>query len=893
MSSASEPLQRKPLNVRFESLIDLTIHEARLSSAGLLQCDPIARVDLVTVRRVITDGKPTVSFSAFALGKTTPKMFTATPRFNETMTFTVTDTSALATVASHSRGAGAQDGVEDSVVITFEDSTSRQFLGQAYCPFSPHSPSMTSSASPVRLMLQPRNLLDPMDPLFLEDSESLAAQGLDDFGFVTISWKVALLPLGGALDVAPAPKRSSTSTTGAPAPEPGTAAPAVPAGDASASPTPIPPPTSDATAKTGEAPSPSPSEVKMPIGITVKAVWLVTAHYGRDHVTQYHTSVEFGDGKRFRLVDGKPLFLTLRDTADLRACIFYCSALNVPQPDKSRDIAVVIPLPPLTSQRVLDRDIHWAAPVRSGWGEDYGVLVSTVRLSTRPVEGNVPECPSNGTCLMINDPLHQEEFTHAALDYRRPPPNAPHGAYQTLFWESEDHIRRSIERQRRRELVLVAQPSDEHVRHLFDVLMGRCELDASVAGIASNFFQCSSTDLVALQLKELMVAFAFNSRSLSVLDAARFLFIAFRSDVEDAITAEELHYMIQHCLLEKTLDMPEKELRRWVTDVIGHRVKVIQYSDFSKYFLQNYGFWYLLGVPITMDRATSSEPLPHLAQVGARAAGSGALQPTSFYRDPATQSDLAGEVPGTTLGGWSSQREAPRTPHPASDAAPDTGAGGARPAGASSTRNVQFQLEMTPAAASGGTEAVQQSPWRTFIIRMEDNPQKAFSVTAHCKDKIRDVMKMVEESTNIKADCQQWKLNRENLLEPQCLVGNTTLGIEPSLKPSSSAAAAAAAGAGVGAPPTSAEVWVSEMEEVVTIQFVYKDKKKRWEQRIPTREKVLQIRAAVQRQTLLPLSRCMLRLTRNGRTTALQDRHPFSYYSPQPNDTIEVTQEAY
>lgn len=797
---AASDVPNRPLDVRFESSIDLTVHDARLSVGGLLQCDPVGYVDLVSVRRRIVDNKASVCFSARRLGQTTKKIFTSTPVFDDTLHFTVSDTSCLTTLSSKLLESTEKEGVEDSVVITFEDATSHKFLGQAYCPFSPHSPSTVPASTPVRVMLQPRNVLDSSDLLFLEDVASLRTEGLDDFGSVGISWKVVVMPMGGAVDTAGGEEQPAAAEQ--------------PAGGSTA-----------------------------PIGITVKATWLLPESRGRDSCVQYATSMEFGDGKRFRLPDDKPLFLTLRSAADLRASIFCCSAHNHVKPDKSRDIPVVIPLPSTRSPKGLDRDIRWAAAVRSGLGEDFGILVATMRLSKRPLEGNTPQCPASGACLKINDPLHQEEYSHIAMDYQREPPNAPYGAYQPLCWESEDHIRLSLERRRRRDVVRTADPSAEHVRHVFDVLLGRATLDEGVALLASNFFQCPAADLVALQLKELMVALAFNSRKLSVVDAARFLFIAFRSDVEDAVAIEEVHYMIKHALLEKTLDMPEQELRRWVTDVFGTEVKVVRYTDFAAFLLQNYAFWYLLGAPLKMDRASSCEPLPHVAQPQLQ--DSGVLRPTACYRDANTAPEgLAAKSSGSAV------QSRKGTPTPAG-------------------KNVQFQT------ASGSST---QATWRTFVVRVEGGSQQAFSVTVHSSDKVRDAMKMVEDSVRIKAECQQWKLNNEILLEPGTVIGNTVLGVEPALKGEKNAA-------------TLPEVWISEMEEAVLITFVYKDKGKKWQQRIPTKEKVLQIRAAVQRHTLIPLSRCVLRLMRSGKGIVLQDRHMFAHYTPQSNEVVEVTQE--
>lgn len=907
--SASEFI-RKPLDVKFESIVDLTIHDAHLATAGLLQCDPTAKVELVTIRRWMGDpAGPSYSIQANLLGQTSKKIFTSTPKFDETLHFTVSDTSVVTTTgvipsstpstlmdssATSSSSSNANDEVENRICITFEDSTSKAFLGLASCPFSPFSPSMSPPASPVRVMLQPRNIgMNAADPLFLEDTATLRAQGIDDFGYVNLSWKVSLIPLGGALDVVLDPAVAMMMS-------------AAPAQGGSS----------------GADPLSLGGPVALPIGVTIKAAWLIAqegdTEVGKERgsmseAVHYSVSVSFGDAKRFPFPEGgKPLFLTLHTAPHLQALIFTCSSHNMYRPDLSRDIAVVVPLPPLTTGTSVDRDIHWVAPVRSVWGEDLGILTTTVRLSRRPLEGNMPACPSNATCLQINDPKHQEEFSHVAVDFGRPPPDTPSGAYQMLFWESEEHIRYAMERQRQRGVVLAAKPTEEHVRHIFDVLMGRSILDESVAKVACNVFQCpTSSDLVALQLKKLMVAFAFHCRTLSILEAARFLFLAFRSDVEDAIAVEEFHFMLQNSLLQKTVDMPEGEMRRWVTDLVGSSLKVLHYKDFITYILRNFGFWYWLGVGLKMDRSSSSVPLSHLAHQEYQrrrcpSATSVALTPVPFHYTSPTcptsfscggatrrSSRTSGSPPSQSFVDTAASRQS------AASLSSSTSAGGGRCRRSSTSegKNVQFkekQNEIVSSSSStggggGGNAGMANllSSWRTFVVRVGGSATpKAFSVTAHTEDKIKDVMKMIEESAGIKAECQQWKLNNEVVLAPMWTIGSTTLGIEPSIRVDRD-------GGGGGAAPPAPEVFVYEMEENVVIRFVFKEKNKHWQQRFPVKEKVLHVRASVQRQTLLPLSRCMLRLVRNRKALILQDRHTLSHYSPQSNEVVEVTEESH
>lgn len=779
------------LPVRFDSKVELKILDARLSLAGLLQCDPIARVELVTTRRRVVESDvpdrppiPNFSFDREKLGQTKQCIFTSSPLFNDDFTFTLQEKKS--TMCSSTR----DDQTEVNLVITVEDSTTCKFLGQACCPFSPYSPSMSSEDSPVRLMLQPRNAVDASDPLFAEDTETLRDALLDDFGFICIMWKVTVIPTGGC---------------------------AFPA-----------------------ASSPS----MFPIGFTVRASWLVQEPTDRQSV-RYTTTAEFGDGKRFALSEGKPLFLTLHSAPASQSIVFNCGIHNSSHLDASNEISVPLPLTPLDLQ-MLDRDVHWSAAVRSSSGADFGLLLVTIRLSKRVLDGNMPECLT-AACPLINDPAHQEEFSHKAADFSKEPPRTPSGAYHALFWESQEHIHLAVERQRQRDVVVAAQPTAEHVRHLFDVLMGRSTLDDGVAQVAANFFQCATTNLAAAQLKQLMVAFAFQSKNLSVLAAARFLFIAFRSDTPDAVSFGEVLYMLQHCLLPQTVDMPEKELQRWATDIFGKSTTSVSYTDFCSYALHNYSMWYAFGVPLSIDCATCSEGLPHL----------------DLMRSSHSLSPL---VPSALVSRTNEERQQHLT-HPAQRGKCNDG----RPHSAG--RNVQFQLDPVDSSAPS---------WRTFIVRVSSTGA-SFSVTAHCRDTVRDAMKMVEDSTGIKAECQQWKVNGESVLDGSVTIGNSVLGVESSMKDGQHRPGSAGAGA--------AEVWVYEVDENILLNFYYKDKNKRWQQNVPTKEKVLRIRAGVQQKTLIPLSRCSMRLISGDRRLVLQDRHMLSFYSPQPQDFIEITQD--
>ncbi|KPI85018.1 hypothetical protein ABL78_5927 [Leptomonas seymouri] len=849
-----------PLPVRFSSNVHLTLHQAYLASAGVLLSDPIARVHVVTVKTArptavsanaktsAEGGGARVVLNAREVGKTRPCYFTAHPTFDESFDFAVSESSALTSLAApptrvnafvqgkkkHDESAdlngdcSSTESVVDYVVITIESADGTTFFGEAYAPFSPHCSSCAPATTPVRVMLAPRNAQDDADPLFLQDNALLEEKHLDDFGFVTISWEVTVVPHGGALlgNEAAAPATTNTAVG------------------------------------------------VLPVGLALRATWLTRAA-GYTRGAQYTTSVEFGGADRFVFSDPKqPICLTLQGgdaEAQLRRATFHCSVQSVLQSSMSHEVAVSLPLPPLNVPAARNRDIHWVAPVRTAQGLDLGLLLVSMRVSSRPLTADAPRCPSEA-CARINDPQHQEEHQHVAqLWGMHEPPQTPPGAYQPIAWESQQHVEEAAQRRWKRQCVVEAQPTPEHVRHLFDVLMGRAALDNGVAHVASTFCNKSPAEITAGDLRELMVAFAFHASRLTVHEAARFCFVALRRDVPDAVAAEEVQYIMDHCLLEKTVEMPAGERRRWVTDLFAS-VPVVSYADFLKYFIHNYAMWAALGVPLTVEVSTSSMQRSHAALQ---------QQQRGQLSTPSGMPGGAGAaVVNVALLSPSDLRSPPST--------------------AAQSAGVTTTPEAVTAAAANPSNV-----WRTFVVRVAQTPSKAFSVTAHVGDHISDVMAMVEGNTGIRAARQEWRLAGPSgsvspsgstaasavaapptpsmkLLSPSCLVGNTTLGLPSALRnPSPSS------GAG-----SSQEVWIYEAEDTVLLRFHVKDglhSRKDWQERVSAKEKVLKLRAAVQRKTLIPLSRCTLSVKQKGSITTLQDRHTVGHYHLVSGDVIEVS----
>ncbi|CBH16366.1 hypothetical protein, conserved [Trypanosoma brucei gambiense DAL972] len=783
MSAASPRNIYAPLKVEFDSEVEITIHSAFLQTARLLQCDPMAHVSVSTLHVATDTRRPCGGVTQVGestrivknerpVGSTRRLHFTSKPNFSEIIRFVIPFTQCRrSTMRPESRlllrktaaAVSTDDNpderfVDHQVLITITDAQ-EQGYGQAVCPFLLHVPS--SSTEPQRIMLQPRNKHDKHDPVFKSDVALLAKHGVDDFGFVDISWRVSLIPHGGALITAL---------------------------------------------------QPSVSVPTFPIGLVLRATWLVAGNVHQPR-TQYTTSVEFGGQDRFLFEGTKPLFLTIQSAAQLERAIVHCTFHDTTTRPQSYDVAVPLPVPPMASF-AMERDVWWTTPVRTACGVDLGILLASIRLAQRPLDGSTPFCTVEG-CREINNPIHQSQFAHVAKEWGRAPPNTPPGAYYPLFWESEQHIARVAERQWRHDCVVGARPSIEHVRHLLEVLAGRIAVDGGVNGVAAVYFNhAPTTTLQQHQVKQFLVTCAFHAKEMTVQDAARFCFFALRRDMEQAITKEDVVFILDHALIGKTIDMPEKEVSRRVDDIFGDGV-YITFDDFMRYFINNYAMWYQFGVPITTgDEQAAQGSIDVAVELGPNAQGT------------------AKEEPGEEARGGAAVPVAPRGEE----------------------------------AGSSNSNPQDVGVWRRFIARVQHS-NRAFSVTAHVNDSIAEVMVMVQNSTGIRASCQEWRMNGV-LLDPKATVGSTKLGLS-------------------SRNDASPEVVIIERDESLRLVMLYKEKSVRWELRIQETEKVLRLRALVQQKTLIPLSRCVMRA--NGQR--LQDRHPLQHYQLQNGDVVEVMQE--
>ena len=97
-----------------------------------------------------------------------------------------------------------------------------------------------------------------------------------------------------------------------------------------------------------------------------------------------------------------------------------------------------------------------------------------------------------------------------------------------------------------------------------DVIHKRVPLDDSLKPLMAAFFtntQLNPTAVsgdVYLSYKQLFVALVFACSELTLAAAMRFCFFALRTSYEEDIFLSDVVFILEHCLLPKTLDAPHR-----------------------------------------------------------------------------------------------------------------------------------------------------------------------------------------------------------------------------------------------------------------------------------------------------------------------------------------------
>ncbi|CUG92726.1 Hypothetical protein, putative [Bodo saltans] len=543
----------------------------------------------------------------------------------------------------------------------------------------------------------------------------------------------------------------------------------------------------------------------------------------------------------FRLENNTPLFVGLSKVELLETATFLCR-VQKGQHGSTVTSKLVLPIQPFFPEAI-ERDISYCAPLyANGVIEQQGILVVSIRALAKPIEGPLPACresQAQHSCPRVNDPKHQAVAAHPnQLDWGRPMPNCPIGAYQPIVWESESHIARSTERRWKQECVLHSRPTNDHVRHIFEALLGRVALDLNIAQLASSFFNKAANTLTTSDLQQLLAAVVFHADGLSLQDAIRFGFVMIRRESERAIKIADVVFVLEHSLFGRTVDMPAAEIERRVTDILGAAQpadRFITFDEYNAFIVQHAALWFELGASL-MFSVTSER-----------------WEQTTVFQDNGSSS-------------FNGQRQQQQSALAANL--------GATSASTSATAAVNTSTTNFASASTGAQKTAQPIPaggdnpenWRTFTVRVIKTG-RAFSVTSHINDTIVDVMQMVEESSTIPATRQKW-IYHGLQVDSRRKVGDVFT---------------AAAGAGGKQP----EVSVQEKEEMLKLIVVYREKNKKWEQEFLATEKVLRLRAFAQHKTMIPLSRCAM--TSCG--VVMQDRHCLDHYKLVDGSIIEITQQ--
>lgn len=547
------------------------------------------------------------------------------------------------------------------------------------------------------------------------------------------------------------------------------------------------------------SPASNVAPMPLPVGAVVQAVWLTNASSASCLGNLFSTFVEFSPEERFPVEYGKPAYITVNSPP--QSVCFTCATRRGAhgEPQLAR---VIAPLQPPTPA-FMDRDVCWSFPVNAiADGADWGVLLLSIRLTSKPI-----------------DVQHQlANASPAPSADGRPHPDCPLGpAGMVLRWESDGHIARSTERRWRRDCVTEARPTREHVRHVFEASLQRINMDPSIHPLASAFFNRPFGEVTTLMMRELIIAMTF--QCLPLADALKFCFAVMRSDSPVAITVADIVFILEHSLAPRTLDMPASEINRRVCEIFGSNHQQVTYEQFITYFAKNDTLWYDCGVVVehgTEIRAQSARGVPKHSSDAPTASG-----PTT------THQVVEGRVgnPNASL-------------------------------------NVSGQHHVNPSSGAPTNQDQTGSQWRTFTVRVIKTG-RCFNVTAHITDVVRDVMAMVEATTNVAAHRQHWTY--EGLpVDPRRTVGSVLPTVVPT-----------------------GDISIAEKEESILLVLVFRDKNKRWEHRAPVSEKVLKLRAHVQQRTMIPLSRCVLRYAGN----VMWDRHALDHYKLTDGSIIEITVE--
>eukprot|EP00758_Cryptobia_borreli_P009352 Tbor_TRINITY_DN5473_c0_g1::TRINITY_DN5473_c0_g1_i1::g.25404::m.25404 len=326
--------------------------------------------------------------------------------------------------------------------------------------------------------------------------------------------------------------------------------------------------------------SPVPSHMPFPIGCLVKATWLTNATSATSMGSVFSTYVELTPGVRVPIDGCHPVYAALAVVQP--TLTFICTSQKGAHGDP-RSATVIVPLQPPTSA-FMNRDVNWCHPVyENDNGSDCGVIMVTLRLTPKPLE---------------EKDIIQAGSGAGPSDWGRPNPDCPLGANgNVIVWEGDSHVAMSVDRRWKRDCILEAHPSPEHIRHVFEACLGRVEMDPLLLPLISAFFNRPYADVSPAEMRTLLIGMSF--ATLSLPEALKFVFAVVRTTMPNSITVEDVVYIVHHCLASRTLDMTPEEIRRRVHDIFGAGAhSPVTFDQYVTFVVKNDCFWYDMGVAV-------------------------------------------------------------------------------------------------------------------------------------------------------------------------------------------------------------------------------------------------------------------------------------------------------
>eukprot|EP00672_Neobodo_designis_P006588 CAMPEP_0174881324 /NCGR_PEP_ID=MMETSP1114-20130205/84205_1 /TAXON_ID=312471 /ORGANISM="Neobodo designis, Strain CCAP 1951/1" /LENGTH=678 /DNA_ID=CAMNT_0016116721 /DNA_START=27 /DNA_END=2062 /DNA_ORIENTATION=- len=420
-----------------------------------------------------------------------------------------------------------------------------------------------------------------------------------------------------------------------------------------------------------------PAGVRFPVGCALRVSWLsADSTNGR-----YSVHADFGGHGNFAVGSASPLFVSVGSADDCVVTLRAARTGGNAADEAASEARFRLPL------HLVGVGVDLTLPVQEADAISSLLLVSVV-VTASP---DVPAAPS-------------------AIDFGRAPPNAPPSLFHAASWESEQHVAFATERRWRRSAVVEAAPQPDHLRHLLDVIVGRCELSPTLLPLVKAFFNIGADDSQATQcdMRQLLIAMSFACSSLDARGAALLSFEAVTSGGD--LSRDALQLILEHSLTPRSVDMSPGEIRRRTHDIMLAYAPALTTAE---------------AMPLNVFDAAVARNVALWASWGVTVASSGLSQPRA-----AAVLNVFDAAVARNVALWASW-------------------------GVTVASSGLSQPRAAPSVNDGET-------WRHFVVRVAAN-NLAFAVTAHRDDTFRRVTKQIEDAVSIPATKQQLQIDKSAL----------------------------------------------------------------------------------------------------------------------------------